>query len=299
MTGTPELENRGTRFVSNYSQEVAAAWHSDLTMALQDLFPKTGLPVLSPAERSKMHILIVESELSIRIQLRQTLGGLGFSSISEAPNHALALQKLVERHVTHVIFEAKKTNMPAADFLTAVLSCDEKIIALPSSYEPSVDDVFNLLIIGARGYIVKPFTEDAIDEAVIMATKGEAISDAILFAKDRNEALVSLMMTALDKLSTTLKQARHFETAKRELPRRVMNFKRAIEISKLFAQGGKPQLLEALLNFCIERSNGPASRLGRLRKRLGERKHNGKLSDLEEQQEGEQDPAADPSSRSS
>lgn len=245
-------------------------------MALDDLFPKTVLPPFSSAEQAKMHILVVDSDLGTRNQIRQALNSLGYSSFSEAPNHAVALQKLVERQVTHVIFEAKKTNMPVADFLTAVLSCDERIIALPTSFEPSVDDVFNLLIIGARGYIVKPFTQDSLDEAIIMATKGEAISDAILFAKDRNEALVSLIMTALDKLAVTLKQARNFETAKRELPRRVMNFKRATEIAKMFAQGGRPQLVQAMLDFCIERSNGPATRLGRLRKRLGERKHHDK-----------------------
>lgn len=242
-------------------------------MGFEDLLPKVALPSLSTAERSALHVLIVDSELGTRNSIRQTLTSLGYLNMSEAPNHALALQKLVERHVTHVIFEAKRTNMPASDFLQAVLSCDEKIIAIPSSYEPTVDDVFNLLIIGARGYLVKPFTPDSLEMAMLSATKGEAISQAILFAKDRNEALVSLMMTALDRMTVTMKQARSFETANRELPRRILNFRRAVEIAKTFAQGGKPALVETMLEFCIDRSNGPATRLGRLRKRLGERKN--------------------------
>lgn len=241
-------------------------------MRLEDLLPKAGTHSLTVAERASIHVLIVDSEAGMRNSIRQTLTGLGYSSVSDAPNHAMALQKLAERQVTHVLFEAKRTNMPAADFLTAVLSCDEKVVAIPTSYEPTVDDVFNLLIIGARGYVVKPFTSDSLEDAIIMATKGEAISDAILYAKDRNEALVSLMMTALDKLAQTTKQSRNFETARRELPRRILNFRRSIEIAKMFAQGGKPALVQTMLDFCIERSNGPATRLGRLRKRLGERK---------------------------
>ncbi|MBN8550221.1 MAG: response regulator [Deltaproteobacteria bacterium] len=241
-------------------------------MGFEDFLPKAAVPDLSIAERNAVHLLVVDSDVAMRNSMRQALTSLGYQSISEAPNHALALQKLAERPVTHVIFEAKRTNMPPNDFLTAVLSCDERIICLPSSYEPTVDDIFSLLIAGARGYLVKPFTPETLDDSIIMATKGEAISGAILYAKDRNEALVSLMMTALDKLAITLKQAKNFETAKRELPRRILNFRRAVEISKTFAQGGKPVLVQALLDFCIDRSNGPATRLGRLRKRLGERK---------------------------
>lgn len=257
-------------------------------MGFEDFLPKIAVPALTIAERNAIHLLVIDSDVGTRNTIRQTLTSLGYQNISEAPNHAMALQKLAERPVTHVIFEAKRTNMPPNEFLTAVLSCDERIIALPSSSEPTVDDIFSLLIAGARGYLVKPFTPESLDDAVIMATKGEPISGAILYAKDRNEALVSLMMTALDKLSVTLKQAKSFETAKRELPRRILNFKRAVEISKTFAQGGKPVLIQAMLDFCIERSNGPATRLGRLRKRLGERKQSGPKAgpDAENQEEG-------------
>jgi DNA-binding NarL/FixJ family response regulator len=229
-------------------------------------------PLMSSMERARAQILVVESDGMARNSLKQTLATLGYMAIYDAPNHAMALQKLAERPISHIIFEAKKTNMPAADFLTAVLSCDEKIVALPSSHEPSVDDVFGLLMLGARGYICKPYTPDAVDDAISMATKGEPLSEAILFAKDRNEALVSLVMTALDKLAVTMKQSRQFETAERELTQRVLQYRRATEIAKTFAQGGKPKLLESLIEFCLERGEGPASRLGRIRKRLGERK---------------------------
>ncbi len=241
-------------------------------MSFDEYIAKSNGPLMSSMDRARSQILVVESDSGARNTLKQTLANLGYLAVYDAPNHIAALQKLAERPITHVIFEAKKTNMPAADFLTAVLSCDEKIVCLPSSHEPSVDDVFGLLIIGARGFIVKPYTPDSVDDAISMATKGEPLSEAILFAKDRNEALISLVMTALDKLAVTMKQSRQFETAQREVTQRVLQYKRATDIALTFAQGGRPRLLEALIDFCIERGEGPASRLGRIRKRLGEKK---------------------------
>lgn len=241
-------------------------------MNYQDFLANGNAPAMSSVDKDRAHILVVESDATTRNTFKQTLATLGYPSVFDAPNHAMALQKLAERPITHVIFEAKKSTMPAAEFLTAVLACDDKIIALPSSSEPSVDDVFNLLVIGARGFIVKPFAGDTLDSSIAMATKGEPLSEAILFAKNRNEALISLAMSNLDRLAQTMKQARQFETAQRELGKKVMAFKRAVDLAKTFAQGGEEKLLQAILDFCLERQNGPATRLGRLRKRLGERK---------------------------
>jgi hypothetical protein len=36
----------------------------------------------------------------------------------------------------------------------------------------------------------------------------------------------------------------------------------------MFAKGGENGLVDALERFCVEKSRGPATRLGRLRKRL-------------------------------
>lgn len=223
---------------------------------------------LSPGERSKASVLIVESDPADRNSFRQALKSLGYGQVSDAPNHHSALEKLEQRQFTHIIFEARKTNMPVDEFLRKALEGDPKKICIPSSFEPNVDDVFDLLIIGAKGYLVKPFTIDTVDSALVNATKGEPISDVVLSAKDRNEALVAITMQALDKAATTLRQAQKFETAQRELPRALKGFKGAAELSQTFSKNGQEGFHEALEKFCIERSKGPATRLGRLRKRL-------------------------------
>jgi DNA-binding NarL/FixJ family response regulator len=224
--------------------------------------------IMTSVERSKASVLIVESDPMDRNNLRTAVKALGYGGISDVPNHLAAIEKLAGRHFTHILFEAKKTNMPPKEFLQKALEADSQTIAIPSSCEPNVDDVFDLLIMGARGYLCKPFTSETIEAAIVMATKGDPISDAVLNAKDRNEALVAIMMSSLDKAAVILRQASQFETAKREIPKAMATLRRSAELAKTFAKGGDNGLIEAMEKFCIERSKGPATRLGRLRKRL-------------------------------
>jgi len=223
---------------------------------------------ISQAERNKAQVLIVEADAGERNNLRTAIKTLGYAGVSDVPNHAAALEKLQQRRFSHVIFDAKKTNMPPKDFLAKVLEMDKEVVAIPSSFEPNVDDVFDLLIGGARGYLCKPFTADTVESSIVMATKGEPLSDVVLQAKDRNEALVAIMMGSLDKAATIMRQAQQFETARREIPRSYASLRRAAELARTFAKGGDDGLIEALERFCIERGKGPATRLGRLRKRL-------------------------------
>lgn len=226
------------------------------------------ITVMSQAERNRSTVLVVESDASERNNFRTCLRQLGYGGIADAPNHATALERMGERPVTHVIFEAKKTNMPPKEFLQKVLQFSNSLICIPSSHEPNVDDVFDLLVMGARGYLSKPFTVDSVEQAIVNATKGEPISQAVLQAKDRNEALVAIMMGSLDKTAMILRQALKFETAKRELPRAMSSLRRSAELAKTFCKDGEEGLILALEKFCIDRSKGPATRLGRLRKKL-------------------------------
>ena len=237
-------------------------------MDFSKLYQKSSLPVLTSKERQRASILVVESDPSIRNRLRQTLISLDIGHISDAPDHITALKKIEERHFSHLLFETKKSNMPLKDFLQSAMEFDNRTIAIASSYEPTVDDVFDLLIMGARSFLVKPFTTESVDEAIIWASKGEPISDSILYAKNRNEALASLVLNSLGKLTVIMRQSHTFETARRELPKRQAALRRAVEIARMFAQGGEDALLEAMVEYSLARSEEPASRLGKVRKML-------------------------------
>ena len=223
---------------------------------------------MTPQERAKATILIVDSDANDRNNMRQAFKTLGYGGFSDVPTHAQAIERMQQRPYSHIVFEAKKTNMPAKDFLQKILEMDARTVCIPSSYEPNVDDVFDLLIMGARGYLVKPFTADTVEIAIVNATKGEPMSSAVLNAKDRNEALMAILMGSLDKAATLIRQSYQFETAKRELPRVLSHLRQSAELARMFSKGGEEGMIEAMEKFCVERSKGPATRLGRLRKRL-------------------------------
>lgn len=231
------------------------------------MFGEEGL-VMTPAERAKASILIVEPDANTRNNLRTAVKQLGYVTISDSPSHGQALERLGERKFSHIFFDSKKSNVTPREFLQQVMQGDRMTVAIPTSFEPRIDDVFDLFVVGARGFLVKPFTIDTVEEAIVQATKGEPIAEAVLHAKDRNEALVAVMMGALDKVATLLRQAQQFETALREVPRGMRGFARSADLAKTFAKGGDEQLLEAIQNFAVDRSQGPATRLGRLRKKL-------------------------------
>lgn len=232
----------------------------------------SNIATLSAAERRAMSLLIIEPDSNVRNTFRQTLTSLGYVNFSDAADHALGLEKLEGKPLTHIIFDAKKTTMTPKEFVSKAIAMDPRVVLIPSSFNPTVDDVFQLLMIGARGYVVKPFTGESLDDSIVQATKGEPVAEVILHAKNRNEALAALLLSSLDKLANVLRQAEKFETAAREVPRRAVAFRRSAEIARLFSDGGLDRFLDALVEYGAERGTGPATRLGRVREKLRDRK---------------------------
>jgi two-component system chemotaxis response regulator CheY len=227
---------------------------------------------MSSEERRQCSVLIIDDNSGDRVSIRQALSALGFINYTDASDHAAGLTKIQERQVTHIIFSAPKTNMTSNEFLNRALEMDPKIVSVATSYNPTVDDVFSLLMIGARGYLVKPFTSDTVNECLNWATNGQPLNEAILFAKDRNEALASLVLSSLDKLALTMRQARQFDTAKRELSMVYNQWKRAVDMAYTFGKGGMARMPTEFAELAIDRAQGPASSLGRFRDRLNRRK---------------------------
>ncbi len=219
-------------------------------------------------EKSKATFLIIEKDTTERNNLKSALKNVGFENISDAPDHLTALEKLEQRHFSHVIFNATETTIPMDVFISKLLEMENDVIAIPASYQPEIDNVFDMMIHGTRGFLVKPFTLESVENSITLATKGEAINSLVLQAKDRNEALVAVIMASTDNAANIFRQSKQFETAKRDIPKYLNNLRSSITLAQTFAKGGSEELLKSLQKFCIERSKGPATRLGRLRKKL-------------------------------
>lgn len=227
---------------------------------------------LSDSERRGISLLVVDQAVSDRSILASTLQSYGIPVVSAAESCVIAIERVNQRKFTHVIFSANDSSMPASAFLTRLLALEPDVIAIPASHSPRTDHVFELLQRGARGYLVKPFTSDSLEEALALATKGEPFPEVVLNAKDRNEAFAAMIATSLDRLTIAMRQAAQFETARFEIPYLRARFRRAVEIASLFSQGGPPRFTADLIEFMTRISSGPASALGRIRKRLREKK---------------------------
>ncbi|MBX6315605.1 MAG: hypothetical protein IRY99_22230 [Isosphaeraceae bacterium] len=213
-------------------------------------------------------MLLIEPDADDRCRIRSALAALEYGAVCDAQTHIQGLERILQRPVTHVIFDARTTDMAASAFLYKALEVSPEIVAIATSGSPEADAVFDLLIQGARGYAVKPLTTESLDQAIVMATKGDPLSDAVREATNRNEVLVGAMINNLDKVATLVRQARQFDTAKAEATKAMAAFRRSADVAGTFAKDGEEALRQTVEEMCVARGQGPASRIGRLRARL-------------------------------
>lgn len=219
-------------------------------------------------DRQWCKILVVSNTGAVSMQMRQLLKAMGFAHIAVASTHIQGLDRAKTRNFTHVMFDAKPTDMPTVDFVQQMLAIEEQGILVAISDQPRIDDVFGLLRAGARGFLVPPFTVDNTEEVLIRATEGPALSEAVLNAPDRNGAFAAVILNNLYRVSVAMRQAREFETAARDATIYMYALRESIEMGLLFCQGGEAELRDKIAEGCINRAKDAATRLGRLRKKL-------------------------------
>lgn len=222
---------------------------------------------LTTHERNNISVLLVDSDNLFRTIMRDLLLNMGIKQVSSTTSHQKALTKIQDQHISHVIFTTQKTDMSAKDFVKASMETDDALIMIASASNPTTDGVFELLQSGARGFLVKPVQADSLESTLITVSKTKQVPDFILEAKDRNQAFALMVLNSLDQLSTILRQARQFETARHAIPEAMNRFRQSVEISKQFCEGGDKKLQEAIIERLETASSEPATRLGKLRKR--------------------------------
>lgn len=230
---------------------------------------------LTAEDKEKLTILIVEPDEGDAEELQQIMRSSGYKSVRHVSDHAAAQRLLEDRSFSHVIFTARQTNIPVDAFVRRFLEDKPDAVLIPSSYEPSMDNVFDLLRAGCRGFLVMPPSSLDVDAALALATKGEALSKKILHAADRNQAFTALMSSTLDKVARAQRDAEKYEIARKELPMIIAHFQACVQLGKTFAEGGEDELQGKMLTYFERLSAGPASKIGRLRRRLQDRRSEG------------------------
>jgi DNA-binding NarL/FixJ family response regulator len=219
-------------------------------------------------DRSQANILIVCAQGATSGQLRQALKSVGYTNITSAPSHLQGINKTRLRNFSHVIFDAKSSDMPTFDFVSQMMEMDENCAMIAVSEQPRIDDVFGLLRLGARGFIIPPFTIDILETIIHQSTEGPPLSDAVLNSPDRNAAFTSVVLNNLYRLTVAMRQAREFPTAEREVKIYNYSLRESVELAQLFCEGSDEDLRDKIIEGCLNRAKDAATRLGRLRKKL-------------------------------
>lgn len=122
---------------------------------------RLGVPIL---ERRMLKILIAEDEALIRLDLQETLTGLGFEVIAAVSNGQAAIEAAEKYQPDVILLDVK---MPVMDGLTAAAQlvavgfCCILLTAFSSE-----EIVERAMEIGVDGYIVKPWRLDSLKPAI-------------------------------------------------------------------------------------------------------------------------------------
>jgi len=115
-----------------------------------------------------MKILIVDDFSTMRRIIKNLLRDLGFSNTHEADDGVTALPMLKNGDFHFLVTDWNMPGMTGIDLLRAVRA-DEKLATLPVlmvTAEAKRDQIIEAAQAGVNGYVVKPFTAQALKEKI-------------------------------------------------------------------------------------------------------------------------------------
>lgn len=115
-----------------------------------------------------MKILIVDDFSTMRRIIKNLLRDLGFSNTYEADDGVTALPMLKNGDFDFLVTDWNMPGMSGIDLLRAVRA-DEKLRSMPVlmvTAEAKRDQIIEAAQAGVNGYVVKPFTAQALQEKI-------------------------------------------------------------------------------------------------------------------------------------
>jgi two-component system, chemotaxis family, chemotaxis protein CheY len=223
--------------------------------------------------RSTVPVLVVCGNGTLTSQACQAAKSIGFINVSAAPNFTQAISRLRARKFAIIFYDVRLKDMPCEAFVKQVMALESGATLIALSKEPRVDDVFALLKWGTRGFVTYPFTADVLEDAIMRAAEGPPFSEAVLNAANRNAALANVVLNNLYRVSVLTRQARDFPSAARALVRQQFALHESMELARIFCEGDFGDLQQSIMSVCLERSEIAASRIGRTRVKLREKRN--------------------------
>jgi two-component system, chemotaxis family, chemotaxis protein CheY len=124
-----------------------------------------------------MKFLIVDDFSTMRRIIKNVLGDLGYSNVTEADDGTTAWPLLQQNHFDFLITDWNMPGMPGLDLLKAVRA-DDRLNGLPVlmlTAESKREQIAEAAQAGVNGYVIKPFTATTLQEKIekILAARGK------------------------------------------------------------------------------------------------------------------------------
>jgi two-component system chemotaxis response regulator CheY len=124
------------------------------------------MPIILSGGLYMKTVLIVDDAAFMRVSIKNTLAKNGFSVIGEAENGRVGLQKYKDLKPDVVTMDITMPEMDGLESLKEILAFDPgaNVIMITAMGQESM--VREAILLGAKGFIVKPFKESTILSAL-------------------------------------------------------------------------------------------------------------------------------------
>jgi DNA-binding NarL/FixJ family response regulator len=219
------------------------------------------------------HAAVVGKKTINPSQVKYMLKSLGFRNCTTFQSHFSLLQtKESINRFTHILFDAREDDVALGDFVKSVLKQHPAAILVALTAAPRIDNVFELICRGARGFLVTPLNLDMVEEVLVRATDGSPFSETILQAEDRNHAFAEFVLNHLYRLAIAMHQSRENLMPPKALRVLEVHLHEAMEMARMFCEHDETHLRESIVEACIRRADDQKTKLGQLRKSLRARR---------------------------
>ena len=111
-------------------------------------------------------VMVVDDAAFMRLTIKNMLSKNGFDVVGEAENGAQAIQKCTELQPDIITMDITMPEMTGIDALKEIMKINPKVIVVMVSALGQEGMVKEAVMLGAKGFVVKPFKEDIIVQAL-------------------------------------------------------------------------------------------------------------------------------------
>jgi DNA-binding NarL/FixJ family response regulator len=123
----------------------------------------------------RVTVMVVDDHAGMREELREILSGAGFNVVASASDGGEAVRLAVELLPDIMVMDLHMPRMGGIEAIRRITGGSPRTRALVLTVSAERNDVFDAMLAGASGYLLKDSPPEAIVEGVKAATAGESM----------------------------------------------------------------------------------------------------------------------------